>query len=66
MFWGDAAVMSSNLQNGDRLSRPEFERRYQAMPHLKADRLSGQGTSFFQLKLIFDRFDWANLTSGFV
>src|SRR5947208_2514195 len=23
------------LQNGDRLTRPEFERRYDAMPHLK-------------------------------
>ncbi|MEB3275024.1 MAG: hypothetical protein VKJ85_14675 [Prochlorothrix sp.] len=23
------------LENGDRLSRPEFERRYQAMSHLK-------------------------------
>ena len=23
------------LENGDRLSRSEFERRYQAMPHLK-------------------------------
>jgi hypothetical protein len=23
------------LENGDRLTRPEFERRYQAMPHIK-------------------------------
>src|SRR5215210_4815484 len=23
------------LENGDRLTRPEFERRYEAMPHLK-------------------------------
>lgn len=30
------------LQNGDRLSRPEFERRYDAMPHLKkAELLEG-------------------------
>ena len=34
---GDAVenVGAPLLENGDRLSRPEFERRYQAMPHLK-------------------------------
>ena len=26
------------LENGDRLTRTEFERRYEAMPHLKKNR----------------------------
>lgn len=30
------------LQNGERLSRPEFERRYQAMPHAKAELIAGR------------------------
>jgi hypothetical protein len=29
------------LQPGDRLTRPEFERRYEAMPHLKKAELKG-------------------------
>jgi Uma2 family endonuclease len=29
------AVALPTLENGDRLTRPEFERRYEAMPHLK-------------------------------
>ncbi|MEM9220448.1 MAG: Uma2 family endonuclease, partial [Cyanobacteria bacterium P01_F01_bin.150] len=28
-------VKTPPLENGDRLSRAEFERRYQAMPHLR-------------------------------
>src|SRR5688572_30660554 len=31
------------LENGDRLTRPEFERRYEAMPHLKkAELIEGE------------------------
>lgn len=29
------------LENGDRLKRPEFERRYDAMPHAKAELVDG-------------------------
>ncbi len=33
------------LEPGDRLTRPEFERRYEAMPHLKkAELIEGVGT----------------------
>ncbi len=31
----EASVEVPPLENGDRLRRPEFERRYKAMPHLK-------------------------------
>ena len=31
----DGAASTPPLQGGDRLTRPEFERRYTAMPHLK-------------------------------
>lgn len=32
---GDATERVPPLENGDRLSRKEFERRYAAMPHIK-------------------------------
>ena len=35
-------IATPPLENGDRLSRSEFERRYQAMPHLrKAELIEG-------------------------
>ncbi len=32
---GNTTIKVPPLESGDRLTRPEFERRYQAMPHLK-------------------------------
>ncbi|MEB3275026.1 MAG: Uma2 family endonuclease [Prochlorothrix sp.] len=40
-----STVAYSVLENGDRLSRPEFERRYGAMPHLKKAELI-EGVTF--------------------
>ena len=34
------------LENGDRLTRPEFERRYEAMPHLKKAEASRESSTW--------------------
>ncbi len=40
------------LESGDRLTRYEFERRYQSMPHLKKARISSISPLEYKIKLM--------------
>lgn len=50
---GDAALIVPSLENGDRLTRPEFERRYAAMPQLKKAELI-EGIVYMSSPLKYD------------
>jgi Uma2 family endonuclease len=49
-----AAATIPPLENGDRLTRPEFERRYDAMPHLKKAELI-EGVVYVPSPVSFDK-----------
>ncbi len=49
---GEATRSLLPLEKGDRLSRPEFERRYQAMPNIKkAELIEGVVFRFYALRV---------------